>query len=71
MAWLQARLAFESGSPAEAIRLVDALLEAPAIAKLAAGLKTDVTSTSLLLKAQALLESGKTDPPRPRRAWSS
>ena len=33
MAWLQARLAFESGSPAEAIRLVDALLarlEAPA-----------------------------------------
>lgn len=62
MAWLQARLAFESGSPAEAIRLVDALLEAPAIAKLAAGLKTDVTSTSLLLKAQALLESGKTEP---------
>ena len=33
MVWLQARLAFESGSPTEAIRLVDALLarlEAPA-----------------------------------------
>ena len=62
MAWLQARLAFEAGSPAEAIRLVDALLEAPAIGKLATGLKTDVTSTSILLKAQALLDSGKTEP---------
>jgi TolA-binding protein len=62
MAWLQARLAFESGSPAEAIRLVDALLEAPAIATLAAPLKTDVTSTSILLKAQALLDSSKTEP---------
>jgi TolA-binding protein len=62
MAWLQARLAFESGSPADAIRLVDALLEAPATAKLATGLKTDVTSTSVLLKAQALLKSGETEP---------
>jgi len=62
MAWLQARLAFESGSAAEAIRLVDALLEAPAIAKLAAGLRTDVISTSILLKAQALLDSSKTEP---------
>jgi cellulose synthase operon protein C len=60
MAWLQARLAFESGSPAEAIRLVDALLKAPATAKLEAGLKTDVTSTSTLLKAQALLDLSKT-----------
>jgi tetratricopeptide (TPR) repeat protein len=61
MAWLQARLAFESGSPAEAIRLVDALLarlEAPA-STLPAALKTDVASTSVLLKAQALLASGK------------
>jgi tetratricopeptide (TPR) repeat protein len=65
MAWLQARLAFESGSPAEAIRLVDALLarlEAPASATLPAVLKTDVASTSVLLKAQALLASGKTRP---------
>ena len=63
MAWLQARLAFESDLPEEAIRLVDALLvrlEAPASATLPAGLKTDVASTSVLLKAQALLASGKT-----------
>jgi tetratricopeptide (TPR) repeat protein len=62
MAWLHARLAFESGSQEEAIRLVDALLarlEAPASATLPAGLKTDVASTSVLLKAQALLASGK------------
>ena len=62
MAWLQARLAFESGSPAEAIRLVDALLarlEAPASTTLPAALKTDVASISVLLKAQALLASGK------------
>ena len=60
MAWLQARLAFESGSPAEAIRLVDALLArlaAPAPTALPAALKTDVASTSVLLKAQALLAS--------------
>jgi len=62
MAWLQARLAFESGSPAEAIRLVDALLAAPATAALPAALRTDVTSTSLLLKAQGLLALSKTRP---------
>lgn len=58
MAWLQARLAFEAGSPAEAIRLVDGLqarLASPAMATLPAPLKTDVASTSVLLKAQALL----------------
>jgi len=65
MAWLQARLAFESDSPAEAIRLADALLarlEAPASTTLPAVLKTDVASTSVLLKAQALLASSKTRP---------
>ncbi len=64
MAWLQARLAFEAGSPEEAIRLADALqarLAGPA-AGLPAALKTDVASTSVLLKAQALLASGKTRP---------
>lgn len=58
MAWLQARLAFEAGKPADAMRLVDALLarlETPALAALPAGLRTDVVSTSVLLKAQALL----------------
>jgi tetratricopeptide (TPR) repeat protein len=68
MAWLHARLAFESGSPAEAIQLVDALLarlEGPATAALPAGLKTDVASTSVLLKAQALLAPNN---PRPGAA---
>ncbi len=64
MAWLQARLAFESGSPADAIRLADALLArlAGPAATLPAALRTDVASTSVLLKAQALLASGKTRP---------
>lgn len=58
MAWLQARLAFQSNAPTEAIRLVDTLqkrLETPAMAKLPHDLRIDVLSTSALLKAQALL----------------
>jgi tetratricopeptide (TPR) repeat protein len=58
MAWLQARLAFEAGAPPQAIQLVDALLArlgTPAMAVLPAALKADVASTSVLLKAQALL----------------
>lgn len=58
MAWLQARLAFQSDAPAEAIRLVDALqrrLATPEMAKLPPDLRIDVLSTSALLKAQALL----------------
>ena len=65
MAWLQARLAFEAGSPADAIRLVDTLLarlSSGAAASLAADVKSVVASTSVLLKAQALLESDKTRP---------
>jgi hypothetical protein len=65
MAWLQARLAFEAGSPADAIRWVDALLArlgSGAGAALPGGFKSDVTSTSVLLKAQALLASGRTRP---------
>jgi len=65
MAWLQARLAFESNALADAIRLVDALLArlaGPAAVALPANLKTDVASTSVLLKAQALLVSAKTRP---------
>ncbi len=65
MAWLQARLAFENGAPDDAIRLVDALL-----ARLGSGpwgalppeFKSAVASTSVLLKAQALLKSGKSRP---------
>lgn len=58
MAWLQARLAFKAGSPAEAVRLVDALfarLESPAMAALPERLREEVASTSALLKVQALL----------------
>jgi hypothetical protein len=65
IAWLQARLAFENGAPDDAIRLVDALL-----ARLGSGpwgalppeFKSAVASTSVLLKAQALLKSGKSRP---------
>ncbi|HTX67248.1 MAG TPA: hypothetical protein VMD31_15860, partial [Opitutaceae bacterium] len=58
MLWLQAHLEIQAGAPAETIRLVDALLarlETPAMAALPAALKTEVASTSVLLKAQALL----------------
>jgi TolA-binding protein len=65
MAWLQARLAFEAGSPADAIRLADALLArlgSGAAAALPADFKSVVASTSVLLKGQALLASGRTRP---------
>jgi tetratricopeptide (TPR) repeat protein len=65
MAWLQARLAFEAGSPDDAIRLVDALLVrlgSGAWAALPADFKSAVASTSVLLKAQALLASSKSRP---------
>jgi outer membrane protein assembly factor BamD (BamD/ComL family) len=65
MAWLQARLAFEAGSPAEAIQMVDALLArlgSPGAAALPAAFKSLVASTSVLLKAQALLASSRTHP---------
>ena len=60
MLWLQAHLEFSTGAPAETIRLVDALLarlETPAMAALPGALKTEVASTSVLLKAQALLDA--------------
>jgi len=65
MAWLEARLAFEAESPAEAIHLVDVLLgrlATPGAAVLSADFKTLVASTSVLLKAQALLAASKTQP---------
>ena len=65
MAWLQARLAFEAGSPADAIRWADALLArlgSAAGAALPADFRSAVASTSVLLKAQALLASSRTRP---------
>ena len=55
--WLRARLSFDSAQPAETVRQVDellALLQGGA-KELDAGLRADVASTALLLKAQALL----------------
>jgi hypothetical protein len=65
MAWLQARLAFQAGSPDDAIRLVDALLArlgSGAWGALSPEFKSAVASTSVLLKAQALLKSSKARP---------
>lgn len=54
--WLRARLAFDSGQPEAALRLADELLALlPPAAQLEAALRASVTSTTLLLKAQALL----------------
>jgi TolA-binding protein len=62
MAWLQARLSFEAGRPAETVTLVDALVASVQDAALAAAVKTDVVSTSLLLKAQAYIALGRAAP---------
>lgn len=51
MAWLHARLAFESGRAAEALPLADKLLETPA--ELAPALRAEIASAALLLRANA------------------
>ena len=55
--WLRARLSFDSGQPAETARQVDELLALLAgdAKELDATLRSDLASTALLLKAQALL----------------
>ena len=57
MAWLQARLAFENAEPGQAIQLVDTLLAATF--EIDAGLKTEIASRAVLLKAQAELALGR------------
>lgn len=57
MAWLQARLAFESSDPEQAIRLVEALLAAPA--PVDSALRVEIASTAVLLKAQAEFALGR------------
>lgn len=57
MAWLQARLAFENNEPDHAIQLVEALLAAPF--EIPAGLKMEIASTAVLLKAQAQFALGR------------
>jgi cellulose synthase operon protein C len=57
MAWLQARLAFESTEPERAIALVDALVAAPL--EIDATLATEIKSTAILLKAEAEFALGR------------
>lgn len=54
--WLRAKLSFDNGQPETALRQADELLTSlPGVGALAATLRTAVTSSALLLKAQALL----------------
>lgn len=58
--WLRARLAFDNDQPETALRLTDGLLALlQAAGQLEAELRTNVTSTTQLLKAQALLALGR------------
>jgi hypothetical protein len=58
--WLRARLAYDNGQATPALRLADELLAHLLTAsQLDAALKTNVTSTTLLLKAQVLLALGR------------
>lgn len=58
--WLRARLAFDNGQPEISLRLADELLaQLRQSEQLEAALRTDVTSTTHLLKAQSLLALGR------------
>lgn len=57
MAWLQARLSFDSGNPEETLRLVDAQLGAPL--EIDARLRVEVTSELILLKARSEFALGR------------
>jgi tetratricopeptide (TPR) repeat protein len=58
--WLRARLAYDNDQPAVALRLVDELLaHLRGAAQLDGALTTNVTSTTLLLKAQVFLALGR------------
>jgi tetratricopeptide (TPR) repeat protein len=56
MAWLQARLAFDSGELERAVELSGALLVAP---ELPAALRTELTSTAALLRGRAEFALGR------------
>lgn len=60
--WLRARLAFDNAESGTALRLADELLASlRATTQLETTLRDNVTSTTLLLKAQALLALGRDD----------
>lgn len=64
MAWLHARLAFDAGDAEAAIRLTDelrAMLAATPPGELSADLAAELTGTTLLLRAEALLASGRVE----------
>lgn len=58
--WLRAKLSFDNSQPERALRQADELLVAlTSSTALEGDLRTDVTSTTQLLKAQSLLELGR------------
>ncbi|MBI5423763.1 MAG: hypothetical protein HZA32_06720 [Opitutae bacterium] len=57
--WLRAKLSYDNGAQQAAATQVDELIAAAAGAQLEPALKNEVTSTALLLKAQALLDLGR------------
>jgi len=57
MAWLQARLSFDSGNPAETLRLVDLQVGGPA--EIDATLRVEIASILTLLKARSELALGR------------
>jgi TolA-binding protein len=58
MVWLEARLAFDAGRPAETLRLV-AALSPSALAELAPALRAELASAGALLRAQAEFALGR------------
>jgi len=57
MAWLQVRLSYDAGQPAETVRLAGKL--APALASVKAELREEIASSAALLKARAELALGQ------------
>lgn len=57
--WLRAKLSFDNGQPEAAVKQAEAVLAAVPTVPLAAELRAEVASTSLLLKAQGLLALGR------------
>jgi hypothetical protein len=57
--WLRAKLSYDNGQPEVSLRQADELLAQLGSARLDAALRTNATSTTRLLKAQALLALGR------------
>jgi TolA-binding protein len=59
--WLQAKLSFDNGQSEAAVKRVDELVAVLPSTKIDAGLRDEVASTALLVKAEALLALGRDD----------